>query len=227
MPFSPQDIEAVIFDMDGVLLDTEKLYKKAAFIAAEAMGSPMSEELHLKTVGVPGDAAEKIVQEGMGPQFDYARFDRAWRQWMHDELDRHVPVKPGVLELIAALKKAGKPFAIATSTQRDPAHRHLAAAGLIDHFDVVVTRDDVENGKPHPEPYLTAAARLGVDPAACLAIEDSHNGVRAAHAAGMHTIMVPDLLPATEAVAALCIAVMDHLDEVRAVFEDGLDRKQA
>lgn len=219
MFFSPDDIAAVIFDMDGVLLDTEKLYKKAAVIAAEAMGYELTDEVHLKTVGIPGDAAESVMCEGLGPNFDYTDFDHRWRQWMHDELAQSVPVKPGVVKLIAHLKARGTPFAIATSTERDPAHRHLSGAGLRDYFQVVVTRDDVQNGKPHPEAYLTAAARLGVDPATCLAIEDSHNGVRAAHAAGMQTIMVPDLLPSTEAVAALCIAVMDDLDQVRAVFE--------
>jgi HAD superfamily hydrolase (TIGR01509 family) len=184
------------------------------------MGHAMTEEVHLRTVGVPGDAAEAIVVEGLGPTFNYADFDRRWRAWMHDELSRHVPVKPGVHDLIATLQALETPFAIATSTQRDPAERHLTHAGLRGHFSIVVTRDDVKNGKPHPEPFLTAAARLGVDPAHCLAIEDSHNGVRSAHAAGMQVIMVPDLLAPVPEITALTIAVMAHLDEVRAVFEN-------
>lgn len=219
MPFTPSKIAAVIFDMDGVLLDTEKLYKRAAFISAEAMGYEMTEEIHVKTVGVPGDMASLIVQQGLGAGFDYADFDRRWRLWMHDELSRHVPLKPGVVELVKALKTGGTPFAIATSTQRDAAERHLRDAGIREHFEVLVTRDDVTNGKPHPEPFLTAAAKLGVDPANCLAVEDSHNGIRAAHAAGMQVIMVPDLLDPTDEITALTIAVMTHLDEIRKVFE--------
>lgn len=219
MPFQPDQIAAVIFDMDGVLLDTERLYKQAAYVTADAMGYEMTEEIHLRTVGVPGDAAASIVQEGLGATFDYADFDRRWRAWMHEELSRHVPVKPGVFELIEVLKSRPTPFAIATSTQRVPAERHLTDAGLRGHFAHVVTRDDVTHGKPHPEPYLVAAARLGVDPAHCLAVEDSHNGVRSAHAAGMQVIMVPDLLAPNDEISALCLAVVDHLDEIRARFE--------
>lgn len=226
MAFIPSNIAAVIFDMDGVLLDTERLYKQAAFVAAEAMGFEMTEEIHLKTVGVPGDIAGLIVQDGLGASFDYADFDLRWRQWMHEALSHHVPLKPGVVDLVKALKAGGMPFAIATSTQRDPAERHLRDAGIREHFEVLVTRDDVTNGKPHPEPFLTAAARLGVDPADCLAVEDSHNGIRAAHAAGMQVIMVPDLLDPTEEITALTIAVMAHLDEIRAVFESMPARRQ-
>lgn len=227
MPFQPQNIAAVIFDMDGVLLDTEKLYKQAAYVCAAEMGYEMTEEIHFKTVGVPGDRASLIVQEGLGAEFDYADFDQRWRQWMHDELSRHTPLKPGVVELVTALKTGGTPFAIATSTQRDPAERHLCDAGIRDHFEVLVTRDDVTNGKPHPEPFLTAAARLGVDPAHCLAVEDSHNGIRAAHAAGMQVIMVPDMLAPTDEIAELTIAVMAHLDQIREVFETIPARQQA
>ncbi len=223
MPFQPDQIAAVIFDMDGVLLDTERLYKQAAYVAAEAMGYQMTEEIHLRTVGVPGDAAVAIVQEGLGAGFDYADFDLRWRAWMHEELSRHVPVKPGVVELIEALKARQVPFAIATSTQREPAERHLTDAGLRGHFTHVVTWDDVTHGKPHPEPYLAAAKLLGVDPAHCLAVEDSYNGVRSAHAAGMQVIMVPDMLAPNDEITPLCLAVLDHLDEIRARFEKSPD----
>ena len=117
---------------------------------------------------------------------------------------------------VAELHERGIPTAVATSSRNPHAQHHLGAAGLLDLFDTVVTRDDVVNPKPHPEPYLTAARRLGVDPLQCLALEDSHAGVRAAHAAGMQTIMVPDLVHPSEEIRALGIAVMESLDHVRA-----------
>jgi beta-phosphoglucomutase-like phosphatase (HAD superfamily) len=111
-------------------------------------------------------------------------------------------------------------MAVATSSRSPHALSHLGTAGLLELFDTIVTRDDVTNPKPDPEPYLLAASRLGIAPAACLAIEDSHAGVRAAHGAGMQTIMVPDLLPPSDEVRALCDAVMQSLHEVRlAAFE--------
>src|SRR5690606_14994890 len=107
------------------------------------------------------------------------------------------------------------PAAVATSSRNPHARTHLGAAGLLDLFETVVTRDDVVNPKPHPEPYLTAARRLGVDPLHCLALEDSNAGVRAAHAAGMQTVMVPDLVHPDAAIRALGVAVMESLDHVR------------
>ena len=106
-------------------------------------------------------------------------------------------------------------MAVATSTARPKAEAQLKKAGIFHNFDVLVTRSDVAIGKPHPETFLKAATLLGVDPASCLALEDSHNGVRAAAAAGMSTIMVPDLLPPTPEIAGLCVGVLQSLTDVR------------
>ena len=106
------------------------------------------------------------------------------------------------------------PRAVATSSRSPHAFGHLGRAGLLSLFDAIVTRDDVEHPKPHPEPYLKAASRLGVAPQRCLALEDSHSGVRAAHAAGMQTIMVPDLVSPTAEIERLCVAVMESLGHV-------------
>jgi beta-phosphoglucomutase-like phosphatase (HAD superfamily) len=122
-----------------------------------------------------------------------------------------VPVKSGAVELVTALRELDVPLAVATSSRSHHALSHLKAAGVIDFFDTIVTRDDVVNPKPHPEPYLTAAGRLRVDPVHCVAFEDSVSGVRAAHAAGMRTVMVPDLIHPSEDIAALCVAVLESL----------------
>jgi beta-phosphoglucomutase-like phosphatase (HAD superfamily) len=108
---------------------------------------------------------------------------------------------------------------VATSSSRGSAERHLGEHGLFDRFGAIVAREDVTSHKPHPAPYLEAARRLGVDPAACLALEDSHNGVRAAHAAGMMTVMVPDLLDPTEEMRGLCLHIAESLHAVRGLLE--------
>jgi len=126
-----------------------------------------------------------------------------------------VPVKRGAREMLEMLAAQDIPMAVATSSRTVAALGHLGTAGLLERFTTVVTRDDVTHPKPHPEPYLMAAGRLRVRPEACLAIEDSHTGVRAAHAAGMQTVMVPDLVPPSDEVRSLCAAVMGSLDEVR------------
>ncbi len=112
-------------------------------------------------------------------------------------------------------------MAVATSTVRRIAEHHLKRAGLLDHFSAVCTREDVARGKPHPDLFLKAASHLGVRAERCLVLEDSYQGVRAAHAAGTMPIMVPDLLPATDELRGLCIAVVRDLHEVRAMFKSG------
>jgi len=219
MPFDPDQLKAVIFDMDGVLIDSEVLYQKAAINSARALGFELRSELLLLTVGTTGDRTEQIIKEGMGEDFPFAEYDYNLRQWLAARMMAHVPVKPGVRELLCLLNEREIPLAVATSTGEEAAHHHLNRSDLAPHFDAIITRDDVVNGKPHPEPYLLAAERLEVEPELCLAIEDSHNGVRSAFAAGMQTIMVPDMLAATKEIRAMCIAVMDDLHAVKKRFE--------
>ena len=120
-----------------------------------------------------------------------------------------------MVDLLDLLDEKGLPRAVATSSPRLSVDRHLGHLGLLGRFHAVVTREDCANGKPHPEPYLNAARALDLDPADCLALEDSHNGVRSAHGAGMMTVMVPDLLAPTPEIGALCVGVLDTLHQVR------------
>lgn len=208
--FGPYD--AVIFDMDGTLLDTEAMFKSIVSDVAEAMGLVFTEALHLSIVGGSHENTRRLLLEAFGPDFPYEEFDARCVRESRARMEAGVPLKPGAATLVAALRESAVPLAVATSSRAQYAASRLRHAGLLDHLDVLVTRDDVTHPKPHPEPYLTAADRLRVDPRACLAFEDSHAGVRAAHAAGMRTIMVPDLLHPTEEIAALCFAVLDSLD---------------
>jgi len=213
----PREVRAVVFDMDGLLLDTEKPVRAATFKLAEAVGKPMDEATYATLIGRTYAGVREGLLRHFGPE-TLEDFGVRWREFIDRELAGGVRLMAGVTELLDHLDGIGLPAAVATSTARARAVHHLERAGIAHRFRTVVGGDDVAQGKPHPEPYLKAAAALSADPAHCLALEDSHNGIRAAHAAGMMAVMVPDLLPATEEIRPLCHHVALDLHEVRAML---------
>lgn len=221
MPFNPDDLHAVVFDMDGVLIDSESIYKKHAHATAKELGFVISEELHRSTIGLTGSMGEAVVRAALGDEFPYEEFDYIWRGKVAAAMMDHVPLKPGVNQILTLLDTLEIPTAVATSSTREAAEHHLTRADILQHFSTLVTGDDVENSKPHPEPFLLAAEKLEVDPENCLAFEDSHNGIRSAHGAGMQAIMVPDLLASNDEMEALSIAVMKDMFEAIKRFEQG------
>lgn len=222
LPVPLKPFAAVVFDMDGTLLDTELVFRDVVYDVSRTLGFEMRESVHLGMIGISHEASNALLVEAYGVSFPHALFEEQCRAQMKLRMESAVPLKAGALELVTEIHQRGMPAAVATSSRRHNADPHLQSAGLLEMFRTVVTREDVENPKPHPEPYLTAARRLGIAPDQCLAIEDSHAGVRSAHAAGMQTIMVPDLLRPSAETAALCVAVLDSLHQVReAVFGVG------
>jgi HAD superfamily hydrolase (TIGR01509 family) len=209
-PFS-----AIVFDMDGTLLDTEMVFKQIVWDVSGELGFEMTETVHHAMVGSSHETTNRLLVEAYGVSFPYTIFDEKCRVLMKAKMHEAVPVKSGVHELLAELKARRIPAAVATSSRAPHALGHLGGAGILSLFETVVTRDDVINPKPHPEPYLMAAKRLGIDPSLCIAVEDSHTGVRAAHAAGLQTIMVPDIVAPSDEISALCVAVMHSLHDLR------------
>lgn len=188
--------DAVIFDLDGTLLATEQMTIETGEAALARMGRPAPEGLLASLVGIDEPTSRGMLRDQLGADFDFAHLDRLWAEALIERRDRDgIPLRPHVETLLNALRAAGLPFAIATSSTADQAREKLAAAGLTDSFDIVVTRSDVPSPKPAPDVYLLAADRLGIDPARCLAFEDSDVGALAARAAGMTVVQVPDMVP--------------------------------
>jgi len=214
----PRKVDAVVFDMDGLIFNTEALCRDAVMEAAADAGHDIPLAFYLSVIGMPGDTTRLAFREHFGAAFDFDLFWTTATTRLHETIKSQLRLKPGVVELLDFLDKAGLPCAIATSSRHEDVQRNLAIHGLLDRFPAVIARGDYLRGKPNPDPFLKAAERLGVEPRSCVALEDSHNGVRAAAGAGMMTIMVPDLLPSTTEMQELCVNIVQDLHEVRTLL---------
>jgi len=210
----PRRPQAVIFDMDGLLFDTESLYREAMILAAQDRGHDMPLSLFLSLIGLPGEASRQLLVDHFGTDFSVEDLWDASAAHFHAMIETQAFLKAGVVELLDLLDAAGLPRAIATSSPHASVTHHLAHHGLSDRFHTIVAQGDYPRGKPHPDPFLVAAKRLGVAPEACLALEDSHNGIRSAASAGMIAVMVPDLLEPTVEMEGLCHRIVRDLHEV-------------
>ena len=215
---------AVIFDMDGLLVDTERFYAESIMTAAREVGCPMSHDIFLRLVGGSREDNHAFLLRHYGSDYPLAALVATWGQHFRALTSAGLPLKPGAAELLDVLDELGLPRAIATSNTHATIQHNLGPLGLAARFHAVVGHGDYASGKPAPDPFLKAAERLGVAPGLCLALEDSHNGVRSASAAGMMTVMVPDLIPPTEEIQGLCALVAGDLHHVCRLLEGRTSR---
>jgi HAD superfamily hydrolase (TIGR01509 family) len=215
LPFVP---EAVIFDMDGLMLDSERAIIGCLAEAARELGHDLPEVLWLSMVGHSEAVCRHLLDEAIG-EAQRERVLQRSHVLYEAVVAAGVPHRPGIIEMLDFLDSRRIPRAVATSTRRPLALRKLDAAGLLPRFDAICTSSDVEHPKPAPDVYLLAARSLGIDPRRCLVLEDSPTGVRAALAAGMHPIQIPDLLEPDDAVRALGHTILPSLDDARMLLE--------
>src|SRR5215475_11330415 len=212
---------AIVFDKDGLLFDTEALYQEAVLVAAAEGGHDMTSGIFSRTIGLPWPQTRSLLLGHFGDAFPADEFVAAWVRHFDMLAATRLSLKPGAIELLDTLDDLRLPRAIATSSAHQTVQHHLTAHNLVGRFHGIVGHGDYTFGKPAPDPFLKAAERLGVEPRLCLALEDSHNGVRSACSAGMMTVMVPDLLEPTDEIRELCTFVARDLHEVRSLLLAG------
>ena len=214
------DIQGVVFDADGTLFDTERVARKAWLGVAREWNVPAVEEHYSQLVGRNQAGTSALLRQICPPDFPLQAFLDACVQRNRALLrDEGVPVKEGAQEIVEFFYQKHLPIALATSSGPVSTGMKLEQSGLGRYFQFVITGDMVSRGKPDPEIYFTSCSRLKIDPAHTLAVEDSPNGIRSAHAAGMPVAMVPDLIPSTPELDALIWKRFDSLTELRNYFQ--------
>lgn len=212
-------ITTVVFDMDGVLFDTERIYMECWRETAEPKGFKNVDDISKACIGRTRQGTKEIFEKARQEQGLTASFEEldkeCSRRFREKEAKEGIPEKPGVHEILEYLKAHKIPVALASSTRKSAVMEHLDRAGITGYFQKIICGDMVENGKPAPDIYLKACEEMGVTPKQALAMEDSFNGIRSAHAAGLYTVMVPDQLPPTEEILTLVDLKCDSLMQLR------------
>lgn len=216
--------QAVVFDMDGLMFDSERMIQRSWDVVGVKMGfGKMGKDIY-HTLGLNNAESERYFKSAYGEDFPYLEFRENYRAEVHrDTVENGTPVKKGLYELLEVLREKKLRLAVATSSSYESAARLLEEAAVFDYFDAIVTGNMVERSKPAPDIYEKACTALGVLPEYALALEDSYNGIRSAHAAGMKVIMIPDLLTDSACVDDLLYGKMDSLSEVAEMFRKNGD----
>lgn len=213
-------VKAVIFDMDGVLFDTERLCMDSWIAVAGEEKIPDMEAFFPSCIGRNLTDTKALFREFYGDTYDYEQFRRRASAWFHDFVEKNgIPVKKGVREILDFLRQGGYRIGLASSTSRPSVEEHLLRAQIRQYFQSLTTGDMVEHSKPRPDIYLMACDSLGVKPGEAMAIEDSPNGIRAAHSAGMIPVMVPDLIAPDQEMRDKSALICEDLLEVMRFFD--------
>lgn len=213
-------MEAVVFDMDGVIFDSENLYIQCWQTVAEKYGISGVEEVCYECLGINAALTREIFLQHFGEEFPYDEYSKETSALFHKQAEGgKLAQKPGVRELLGYLKETGVKVALASSTRKAVVVKELEEGGLLQYFDEIVGGDMVSRSKPDPDIFLKACENLGIAPRNAFAVEDSHNGIRAAYRAGMKPVMVPDLAAPTEEMENIAHIILPSLSEVRAYFE--------
>jgi beta-phosphoglucomutase-like phosphatase (HAD superfamily) len=232
-------VSAIIFDMDGLMLDTERIARMAWLRAMAELGYDFPDQVYRNIVGITVSDAERYLYEKFGRDFPFEEAYRRKQRYVRETIqDQGIPLKPGITELLEALDGKDPPMqddmakdipavenavvtanrwlkAVASSSNGEIVRRNLEAAGLpAGSFDAIVGGDEVRKGKPAPDIYLLVSERLEVKPSSCLVLEDSNPGIKAAHAAGMIPVMIPDRFPPDEEAKALAYLILPDLHAV-------------
>lgn len=216
------NIKGIISDMDGVILDTEKLYVRFWCEAANFYGYPMKTEHAMSIRSMARPLAIKKLKGYFGEAFDYPAVHSKRIELMDKYIKENgIEAKIGAKELLTYLKENGYKIALATATPVERAKNYLNRVDLLKYFDIITSAKEVKNGKPAPDIYLFASQKLGLNPQECLALEDSQNGIKSASSAGCKTVMVPDLDGPTDDIMPLLYDVAENLCDVIRILHEG------
>lgn len=213
-------IKGAVFDMDGLMFDSERLVYEIWQITMDSLGYHYNIDIYKNTIGWRADQTKQYYTSLYGDSFDYNPIrEKCRKTFLERVTSEGVPIKKGLFELLDFLKSKNIKTAVATSTSKLTATKVLSLANVYDYFDELIFGDDVKISKPDPEIYLTASKRLNLPPKNCIALEDSFNGIKSAHSAGMTTIMVPDYLNPTDEIKPLINYLCNDLSEVIEILQ--------
>lgn len=213
-------MKAVVFDMDGVLFDTERLCMDTWKELAVEKGIDNIETAMTGCIGLNRTDTRLFLKNFYGNDFPYDELRQIISNRMQQKMEKEIPMLPGVVELLDYLRKKQIKTGLASSSRSEIVKSHITRAGLAEYFSVIVGGDMIEHSKPLPDIYLIACEKLRVEPKEAYAIEDSPNGIRSAYSAGMKAIMVPDMVEPTEEMEEKAVVILPSLMAVKDWFEE-------